>query len=79
MSPAVQGPFKDSTKEGESPTTVKIDLHLDEIMKDRLTALLQKNIDLFAWSIADMLGIDPEVISHHLKVDPTCHLVKQKK
>ena len=36
-------------------------------------------MDLFVWSTADMSGIDSEVISHHLRVDPAYWSVKQKK
>ena len=29
-----------------------------------------ENLDVFAWSHKDMLGISPKVIEHKLKVDP---------
>ncbi|OMO89413.1 Integrase, catalytic core [Corchorus capsularis] len=36
-----------------------------------LTEFLQDNADVFAWTAAEMLGIDPRVASHRLNVDPT--------
>ena len=66
--------------EKENPgRMVKISSCLDRVTKSRLIALLQENVDLFAWLAADMSGINSEVISHHLRVDPTYQLVKQKK
>ncbi|KAJ9542724.1 hypothetical protein OSB04_029230, partial [Centaurea solstitialis] len=35
--------------------------------------------DCFAWSHEDMVGIDPNIISHKLNVDPTFKPVKQKR
>ena len=58
---------------------VKIGSYLDEVTKSQLIFFLQENANLFVWSAADMLAIDPTVISHHLRVDPTHRLVKQKK
>ena len=36
---------------------------------DLLLTLVQ-NVDVFAWSLYDVLGIDPEFITHKLNVDP---------
>ncbi|KAL0416410.1 UNVERIFIED_CONTAM: Pro-Pol polyprotein [Sesamum latifolium] len=36
-------------------------------------------MDVFAWTPQDLEGIDPEVISHHLNIDPRVKPVKQKK
>ncbi|XP_074348961.1 uncharacterized protein LOC141687804 [Apium graveolens] len=35
--------------------------------------------DVFAWIIANIPGIDPNLITHRLNVDPTRKVVKQKK
>ncbi|KAL5542329.1 hypothetical protein UlMin_010039 [Ulmus minor] len=35
--------------------------------------------DVFAWSYEDMPGIDPNVIVHHLNIDPNFKPVKQKR
>ncbi|XP_074324316.1 uncharacterized protein LOC141661230 [Apium graveolens] len=39
----------------------------------------EKVTDVFAWTSADMPGIDPKLITHRLNVDPTRKAVKQKK
>ena len=40
---------------------------------------LRENLDIFAWSPDDMLGIHPDMICHHLNVDPQFRPVRQKK
>ena len=52
---------------------------LEEPLRGRLVEFLQENSDVFAWSAADMPGIDPELITHKLNVDPNWKTVKQKK
>ena len=47
--------------------------------KQDLIQFLRKNIDVFAWSHEDMLGIDPSVITHRLNVHPSSKLACQKK
>ncbi|KAL0453905.1 UNVERIFIED_CONTAM: Pro-Pol polyprotein [Sesamum latifolium] len=44
-----------------------------------ITLCLQRNADIFAWTPQDLEGIDPQVITHHLNIDPNCKPVKQKK
>ncbi|KAL8125842.1 hypothetical protein AgCh_013223 [Apium graveolens] len=52
---------------------------LEEPLRGKLVKFLQENSDVFAWSAADMPGIDPELITHKLNVDPSRKTVKQKK
>ena len=52
---------------------------LQEPLKGRLTKFLQENHDVFAWTAADMPGIDPSLITHKLNMDPKRKTVKQKK
>ncbi|KAL8115462.1 hypothetical protein AgCh_022089 [Apium graveolens] len=52
---------------------------LEEPLRGKLVKFLQENSDVFAWSAADMPGIDPELITHKLNVDPSRKIVKQKK
>lgn len=40
----------------------KIGTMLSKEQEDRLTKLLCGNLDLFAWNIKDVLGIDPNFI-----------------
>ena len=41
---------------------------MEKKTKQDLIQFLKKNIDVFAWSHKDMLGIDPSVISYRLNV-----------
>ncbi|KAK3000192.1 hypothetical protein RJ639_024282 [Escallonia herrerae] len=59
--------------------TVQIGSNLKEDTKLELVNLLRTYVDVFAWTVADMLGIDPEVITHRLNVVPFKKPVKQKK
>ena len=55
---------------------VQIDLkvfHMTQInkspsipLKEKLVAFLKENVELFAGTVADMLGIDPEFMSHRV-------------
>ena len=45
----------------------------------RLISFLRKNVDIFAWSASDMPGVNPDVITHKLTVNPACHSIIQKK
>ena len=64
---------------GEPHKVTYIGASLEEPMKGKLIKLLQENGDLFAWTAADMPGINPDLITHKLNVDPSRKTVKQKK
>ncbi|KAL0367035.1 UNVERIFIED_CONTAM: hypothetical protein Sradi_3593600 [Sesamum radiatum] len=59
--------------------TTRIGSHLGEEAKKEITLCLQRNADIFAWTSQDLEGIDPQVITHHLNIDPSYKPVKQKK
>ncbi|KAK8968369.1 hypothetical protein KSP40_PGU008776 [Platanthera guangdongensis] len=40
---------------------------------------IQKNVDIFAWSAAEMPGVDADVACHRLNLDPGTRPVQQKK
>ncbi|XP_072088602.1 uncharacterized protein [Arachis hypogaea] len=44
-----------------------------------ITIFLQEQADLFAWTPSDMPGIDPQIISHKLAINPSARPVQQKK
>ena len=48
--------------------TIKIGKTLSLAVKTELALLMKENTDLFAWSAADMPGIDPTTITHKLNV-----------
>ncbi|XP_016191477.1 uncharacterized protein LOC107632294 [Arachis ipaensis] len=52
---------------------------LKEAERTQLVELLRQNIDLFAWTPADMPGIDPNVICHKLAINPSIRPIAQKK
>jgi len=52
---------------------------VDGELKTQLVAFLWSNIDVFAWSHEDMLGIHPSIMVHKLNVDLDYRPVKQKR
>ena len=56
--------------EGEANKTTKIGTTLSPEMRTRLIQFLKENLDIFAWSHKDMLGIAPKIIQHKLNVNP---------
>ena len=51
-------------------------------MKDKerveMLLFLIQNVDMFAWSPYEVLGVDPEFIVHKLNMDPLYPTKKQK-
>ncbi|GAU45958.1 hypothetical protein TSUD_301670 [Trifolium subterraneum] len=65
---------------GEDPSKgVKIGADLPDLVKRQLKACLRENAELFAWSAAEMPGIDPEVACHQLTIDPRASAVVQRR
>ncbi|KAJ8466245.1 hypothetical protein OPV22_028797 [Ensete ventricosum] len=58
--------------------TIKVGLMLPEEQWIQLIEFLGKNADIFAWSPKDMPDIDPEVVQHHLNIEPAARPVKQR-
>ena len=56
-----------------------IDSKLVKDLKGLLTQFLRQNRDVFAWTQADMGGIDPTVITHRLNTNPSFKPIKQKR
>ncbi|KAK3006484.1 hypothetical protein RJ639_016085 [Escallonia herrerae] len=54
-------------------------LIIEDLEDEELVKLLRTYVDVFAWTTADMPGIDPEIITHRLNADPSKKPVKQKK
>jgi hypothetical protein len=52
---------------------------MDGRMRKAFVEFLKSNIDVFAWTHEDMLGIDPSVICHKLNVDTSMRPIKQKR
>ncbi|KAL0402082.1 UNVERIFIED_CONTAM: hypothetical protein Slati_4238100 [Sesamum latifolium] len=64
---------------GDPNKTTRIGSHLGEEAKKGITLCLQRNAEIFAWTPQDLEGIDPQVITHHLNIDPNYKPIKQKK
>ncbi|KAL0295095.1 UNVERIFIED_CONTAM: hypothetical protein Sradi_6853000 [Sesamum radiatum] len=64
---------------GNPDKTTRVGSHLDEEAKKEITLCLHGNADIFAWTPQDLERIDPQVITHHLNIDPNYKPVKQKK
>ena len=52
---------------------------LPKDLKGLLTQFLRQNREVFAWTQADMGGIDPEIITHKLNTNSSFKPVKQKR
>ena len=64
----------------EDPKKVTyIGASLENPLREDVIKFLQDNKDVYAWTAADMPGIDPQLITHRLNVDPGRTAVKQKK
>ncbi|KAK3012671.1 hypothetical protein RJ639_009867 [Escallonia herrerae] len=57
-------------EEGNDERQMRIGSALESGIRDQLVSFIRLNMDIFAWSAADMPGIDPSVITHRLSVDP---------
>ena len=55
--------------DGEPTKTTRIGMTISTDMKKKLVQLLKENLDIFAWSHENMLGISTEIIQHKLNVD----------
>ena len=55
----------------------QIGFRLPHQEKEELIEFLRRNIDVFDWNAYEALGVDPEFICHHLKVNPLITLRKQ--
>ena len=58
--------------------TTRIGMTLNPEMRTRFIKFLKENLDVFAWSHEDMLGISPKIIQHKLNVNPERKPVQQR-
>ena len=56
----------------------QIGVGMSDIDRVEMLLLLVQNVDVFAWSPYEVLGVDPEFIVHRLNVDPLFPPKKQK-
>ncbi|PKI73169.1 hypothetical protein CRG98_006456 [Punica granatum] len=53
----------------EEPRTLKIGTALDPTQRTRMIDFLKEYQEVFAWSYADMPGLDPSIVEHFLPLD----------
>ncbi|PKI43771.1 hypothetical protein CRG98_035838 [Punica granatum] len=53
----------------EEPRTLKIGIALDPTQQTRMIDFLKEYQEVFAWSYADMPGLDPSIVEHFLPLD----------
>ena len=58
---------------------VRVSPYLSDEIKNQIIAFLKVNISTFPWSTNDMKGIDPNITTHELNVDPTFKPERQKR
>nr|GEV26760.1 reverse transcriptase domain-containing protein [Tanacetum cinerariifolium] len=62
-----------------SEQTVMIGFTLSEEGRNKLCDLLQRNLDISAWKLADMTGVPRHIVKHRLNIREGCPPVRQKK
>ncbi|XP_074324019.1 uncharacterized protein LOC141660940 [Apium graveolens] len=65
--------------EKDPSKVLRIGSQLAPRLKEGLSIFLLANLDVFAWNHSDMVGINPEVMCHHLNIDPKHKGVRQKR
>ncbi|XP_075659106.1 uncharacterized protein LOC142628972 [Castanea sativa] len=70
-------PRRDFTGQSGSTSNQVVGAQLPPQGKEELIIFLRKNIDVFAWSAYEALGVDPSFIFHHLNVIPVVISRKQ--
>jgi len=58
---------------------VRVSAQLKDPLRSHIVSLLRQYADIFAWSVHDIPGIDPEVMTHRLGVKSGHRPVIQKK
>ncbi|CAA0807098.1 Unknown protein, partial [Striga hermonthica] len=59
--------------------SLRIGRNMGEPIRSRLITFLIENADVFAWTHEDMVGIDPDLACHSLRVDRTVKPIVQKR
>ncbi|KAL0444477.1 UNVERIFIED_CONTAM: hypothetical protein Slati_2170400 [Sesamum latifolium] len=61
---------------GDPEKFTQIGSQMEETIRKEAIQCLRRNIDVFAWTPQDLEGIDHEVITHYLNIDPQVKPVK---
>ena len=57
----------------------KLGQSLSRESRDQISEVIARHLDVFAWSAADMPGIDPDFLCHCLTMDPSVRPVRQRR
>ena len=60
----------------DQPREIRIDSSLSPDERSGLIDLLRSYLDVFPWLYEDMLGLDPNIVQHHLPIPPHARPVK---
>ena len=72
--------LKEISVDPEVPSrVVKVGKILGTKRKEELVEILRNNLDVFAWSHEDMVGINPNVMMHTLNLDRNMPAKVQKR
>ena len=56
--------------------TLKINTKFTDQQEKKLSKVLKKNIETFAWDYKDMKGIHPSICTHHIYIKEDCKPVR---
>jgi len=59
--------------------TFKLGRFLSPVEREEVVAVISRHLDAFAWTAADMSGIDRNFLCHCLTMDAKVHLVRQRR
>jgi len=72
-------PVKEWLEKEIGGKTFKLGKTLDDETRDQIAKVISRHLDAFAWSASDMPGIDPDLLSHRLAMDPQVKPVRQRR
>lgn len=58
---------------------IKIGWNINKKLQEELIRFIEHLLDVFAWTHANMVGIDPTVICRAVNIDPNVFLIRQKR
>jgi len=72
-------PAKDWLEKEIGGNPFKLGKTLDDETWDQIAKVISRHLDAFAWSASDMPGIDPDLLSRRLAMDPQVKPVRQRR
>ena len=66
----MEGLVKVTVSELKPTRVLKLGENLSYELKEELTPFLKTNLDIFAWTKEDMVGIHPDVMCYQLNISP---------